>query len=372
VSDVELRGTAVGHALAASPGGGVVVAGTFYDQLVVGGRSMVLTAPVEYFVASFNSTGSHRWSEQISSPRFGRPVIGIHPELGDVAVAVGGMAGQIYYFGSSGKNMWHRELGLAEVFTDVAVHENQVFAVGATTDRGLVVALDGGSGEVEWTVVFRNLSGGGSPVGWVRIVDAEVLVTGKTEGDVEIETATLRLPGESKLRWFEAKLSLLGEVRKATFLERENNSSWLRDPPGDKWSLSACEDEPRLECAVRRDTDGRVLLRHQLGGIGIGWVAVDSRGRGVVAGSEWKCPEDLGGECATKGVYAAWLSNSGEVLCKYEAGTPGNDSVEGLVADTSGGVWILANLDHEFAWIGNRYVPSRDARVSLVKLGAPR
>ncbi len=85
-------GAQIATAVAATPAGDVLVAGTYVGALDLGGGALPASVGERIFVASFDATGAHRWSRDLGATTSATPPA-IASDAGGNALVAGGFAG---------------------------------------------------------------------------------------------------------------------------------------------------------------------------------------------------------------------------------------------------------------------------------------
>jgi len=125
-------------------------------------RPEVVVVDVSGSIVVLHNDGSVAWSRQFSSFTWGQPAVADFDADGAPGLAVGmGGSGGLHLFERDGSAAWNRALafdGSITWMTTGQVDDDPAREVVVATAGGTVAAVDGGSGEREWTRVFEGFA----------------------------------------------------------------------------------------------------------------------------------------------------------------------------------------------------------------------
>ncbi len=153
-----------GRAIATDASGNIYVTGTFRETVDFGGGNVVSAGGSDIFVASYDSTGAHRWSNGVGDVRGNQIGLGVTVDsMGDVIV-VGYFQGTVNFGGTDLVSAINTTDIFVVKYTSAGAHVwSRSFGTAAENDQGWGVATDGADNVVV-TGLYRGAPdfGGGA------------------------------------------------------------------------------------------------------------------------------------------------------------------------------------------------------------------
>lgn len=222
-----------GRAVVADAAGNVYLTGSFRDTIDLGGGPLVSAGARDIFVASFDSTGAHRWSLRAGDIRDSQIGLGIAIDSAANVIVVGYFVGTINLggsdlvtstsqqsvfvakFDSSGNHLWSRQYGVEpthEQGWDIAVDSNDDLVIAgyyrgapdfgdgplpatATGWNAFLLSLSD-TGDVQWSRGFGS-DGSNAYLRSVAVDTADnIYVSGQFDGSINFGGSTLTSAGD--------------------------------------------------------------------------------------------------------------------------------------------------------------------------------
>lgn len=170
-------------------------------DLTGNGESEVIVVDVSGTVHVVGADGEAHWTEQFSTYTWGQPAVADFDGDGEPELAVGqGSSGEVHVFEGDGSETWdepHGVEGSITWMTTGQADEDAATEIVVGSRSGLVAAIDGETGEREWTHDFENLAAvrafgdgdsDGDPEVYAVAADATLRAMDAASGDVEWST----------------------------------------------------------------------------------------------------------------------------------------------------------------------------------------
>lgn len=361
-----------GNAIAAGPGGEVVITGHFRDTMSFGEPlvSVGVEERTDVFVTKLDASGNHLWSKRFGDAKWqygsavavdgeGNILVGGHFDgsidfgVATLVAPVGHSARFVAKLDSHGEPQWAKRVenhNGAEDDLAVDGEGNVIIAgtFGGTVDFGGGPLTSEGSSDVfalklgpdggfRWAERF---GGAGHHTVAVAVDSAgQVVLSGSFEGVEDFGGTTLESAGGKDL--FVMRLDPEGQVLWSRSYGDASHQIVSRvevDAAGDVLLLSLGLTVMKL------DTEGELLWSRGLTAPSVAWhgMAVDGAGNVLLTGDFWGVA-DLGGDPLTSvspggDLFVAKLSASGDHVWSGRFGGPGWQAGKAIAADASGDV----------------------------------
>ncbi|MEM1055510.1 MAG: hypothetical protein AAGI52_08275 [Bacteroidota bacterium] len=337
----------LGTAVAATPGGGTIVSGTFTDTLRIGGETYINENEADAFVAKLDADGTVLWSLRTSGrkqPNVQTVLVDEGGEIylagrfmgntrfGDILVeSAGNSDAFVVKLSPGGEVVWARGYGgkMAEAGTALALGDNGhlflaggfntegsigpfAYEVGAGSAGGYIATLEAADGEVLDAVgltVDDALGGGGGVSHLIPDGEGGVYAAGSFHFSLVLGSTTFRSQSETQRNSFIARLAADGTLR---------------------WTRVLTSDEQVVPLALDVDASGNLLA------LGYFW----ARDGSATATLD---PLSVDGT-APSNTFLARLSPNGEPAWIRTVGEGRHLWAEDLRADPEGGAYVTGRF----------------------------